>query len=294
MSDQATGATHVILDVNGYFSVSDEVPTPAGSVVKVRPAPEVELTFDNVTGPGVTTASVIEFPDNRTQDVDQNLRDFFPAGSPYRSLLPRVIIPSFVKPLGKGGPGGVPTFVLSIIDTTAVFSRTAEFHGLEEFRLGWHPPCVVTADPTQEPRTFYAREPRRTSRASWRRSQFESPVFVDISSGCGSNKGSGWNFSLYLTARDTRTKLEIADFMLLRIQDAIGSLSSYIDSGLASQLQAEAVAASSTLASSPSSSLPGSTTSSPSSTCPQTRGSSTTRSATCAARWRAGARPPAT
>ncbi len=108
-------------------------------MVKVRPAPEVELTFDNVTSPGVTTATVIEFPDNRIQDVNQDLRDFFPVGSPYRTLLPSVDIPSYVKALGKGGPGGVPTFVLSIIDTTAVFSRTAEFHGLEDFRLGLAP-----------------------------------------------------------------------------------------------------------------------------------------------------------
>ena len=87
--------------------------------------------------------------------------------------------------------------MLSVIDTTAVFSRTAEFHGLEEFRLGWHPPCVVPGDPTQEPRTFYAASPRRTSPCL--EEEAEGPIFVDISSGCGSNKGSGWNFSLYLT-----------------------------------------------------------------------------------------------
>jgi uncharacterized repeat protein (TIGR01451 family) len=259
LSDQATGQTHLILDVNGYFSVTNEVPTPAsvsGGVVKVRPAPEVELTFDNVTAPGVTTASVIEFVDNRTQDVPQDLRDFFPADSPYRALLPSVIIPNYVKPLGKGGPGGIPTFVLSIVDTTAAFSRTAEFHGLEDFRLGWHPPCVVLADPTQEPRTFYARELPKNEPSLVEENQFAgSPVFVDISSGCGSNKGSGWNFSLYLTARDTRTPAQIADFMLLRLQDAITSLGAFIDSGVASQLQAQATAAAGTLVSSPVDSL---------------------------------------
>jgi uncharacterized repeat protein (TIGR01451 family) len=257
-SNQDGGATHMILDVNGFFTATDQVPTPAslnGAVVKVRPAPEVELTFDNVTVSGVTTATVIEFPDNRVLDAEQNLQDFFAADSPYRLLLPRAVIPRFVKPLGKGGQGGVPTFVLSIIDTTAQFSRTAEFHGLEDFRLGWHPPCVVPADPTQEPRTFYAREEPKNEPSLVEDSQYESPVFVDISSGCGSNKGSGWNFSLYLTARDTRTPAQIADFMLLRIQDAIMSLGAFIDSGVASQLQAQATAAAGTLLSSPADSL---------------------------------------
>jgi uncharacterized repeat protein (TIGR01451 family) len=255
LSDQVQGATHLILDVNGYFSVSDQVLTPAGLLVRVRPAPEVELTFDNVTTPGVTTASVIEFPDNRSQDVDQDLRNFFLPGSPYHTLLPSVVVPSFVKPLAKGGPGGVPTFVLSIVDTTAIFSRTSEFHGFEDFRLGWDPPCVVPADPTQEPRTFYAREAPKNEPGLVEETQYENPVFVDISSGCGSNKGSGWNFSLYLTARDTRTPLQVAQFMLLRIQDAISSLGVFIDSGIASQLQGEAAAASGTLISSPASSL---------------------------------------
>ena len=181
--------------------------------------------------------------------------DFFPAGSPYRSLLPRAIIPSFVKPLEKGGPGGVPTFVLSIVDTTAVFSRTAEFHGLEDFRLGWHPPCTVTADPTQEPRTFYAREEPKNEPSLVEESPYESPVFVDISSGCGSNKGSGWNFSLYLTARDTRTPLQIAQFMVTNIQQAISSLGPFIDQGVAAQLQGQASAAFETLVAAPASSL---------------------------------------
>ncbi len=69
---------HAILDVNGYFAKSETVATVPGQKVRVRPAPEVEITFDNVTGAGVTSAKVIEFPDNRTGNVDQDLKDFFP------------------------------------------------------------------------------------------------------------------------------------------------------------------------------------------------------------------------
>ena len=39
LSDQATGSTHFILDVNGYFSVNDETPTAAGSRWWCAPRP---------------------------------------------------------------------------------------------------------------------------------------------------------------------------------------------------------------------------------------------------------------
>lgn len=226
--DQASGTVQMILDVNGYFTSTDAVETPMGQRVAVRPAPEVEITFDEVTVPGETTAMVVTFPDNRPGAVDQDLRDFFAPGSPLRALLPSVVVPSYVAALGLGSAAGTPTFVLSIVDTTAKFRRTAEFHGLEDFRLGWDPPCVVLADPTQEPRTFYAREAFKGEPALVEESAFGGPAFVDISSGCGSNKGSGWNFSLYLTGRDTRTPAQIATFMLQRLQDALTALAGSI------------------------------------------------------------------
>ena len=247
---------HVILDVNGYFAKSDTVATVQGEKVRVRPAPEVEITFDNVSQAGVTSARVIEFPDNRTGDVDQNLQAFFPPGSPLRALLPSVIVPSYVKAFGKGGPGGVPTFVLAIVDTTAAFDRTAEFHGLEDFLLGWHPPCIVAGDRTQEPRTFYAREAPKGEPSLVEETAFNGPVFADISSGCGSNKGSGWNFSLYLTGRDSRVPVEVARFKLQRMQDALTSLGRFITNGtVATNLGNEVSAALTSLDTAPASSL---------------------------------------
>jgi streptogramin lyase len=160
--------------------------------------------------------------------------------------VPSVVVPSFVKPLGQGGPGGTPTFVLAIISTTAKFARTAEFHGFEDFRLGWDPPCVVVSDPTQEPRTFYAREPAKGEPSLVEESG--GPVFVDISSGCGSNKGSGWSFSLYLTARDTRTPHDIALYMLNHMQSALSTYSASITSPtVATELGNQVTAALATL-----------------------------------------------
>ena len=167
--------------------------------------------------------------------------------------MPSAIVPAYLVPLGKGGSGGPPTFVLSLIDSTASFARTAEFHGHEDFRLGWDPPCSNPADRTQEPRTFYAREGSEPPLAE--ESGFGGPAFVDISSGCGSNKGSGWNFSAYLTARDTRSPHDIAQFMLTQMQAVLTQLSAFIASGVATQLGSELTAALSTLDSAPASSL---------------------------------------
>jgi uncharacterized repeat protein (TIGR01451 family) len=242
---QAAGKTDVILDVNGYFASTDAVTTPLGQNVHIRPAPEVALTFDNVTQAGVTSALVLDFADNRTGAVDQDLKLFFPVGSAERTLVPSIIVPSFIKPLGQGGAGGTPTFVLSLIDTTAAFTRTAEFHGFEDFRLAWNPPCVVASDPTQEPRTFYGRDPAEPALVE--ETGFGGPVFVDISSGCGSNKGSGWNFSLYLTAKDTRTPHDIALYMLNQTQSALSALSASINPTVGTQLGNQVTAALATL-----------------------------------------------
>ncbi len=170
--------------------------------------------------------------------------------------MPSVLVPKDVKALGKGGPGGPPTFVLALIDTTAAFSRTAEFHGLEDFLLGWHPPCIVTGDRTQEPRTFYAREAQKGEPSLEEETGAGGPVFADISSGCGSNKGSGWNFSLYLTGRDARPPLEVVRFKLQMMQGALSSLGRFITNGpIAASLANEVGAALASLDTAPASSL---------------------------------------
>jgi streptogramin lyase len=245
-SDQALGLVDVILDVNGYFVITPDVPAPKGLNVKIRPAPEVELTFDNVTSSGGTTAvRVLEFTDNRTRVGPQSLKAFFPPGSPEEALVPDVVVPDYVRGIGKGGPTGPPTFLLAIIDTkNLAFDRTAEFHGLEDFRLGWDPPCVVPSDHTLEPRTFYAWEVLKNEPSLVEETILGGPGFVDISSGCGSNKGSGWNFSLYLTGQDTRTPAVIAGFMLQQLQNALTALNQYVLSRpVAASLLADAQAA---------------------------------------------------
>jgi hypothetical protein len=175
---------------------SSAAPTPRGQKVSIRPAPEVRIDFDDVTEDGLTTARVLEFLDNRTgSGEDQRLLDFFPPSSPLRGLLPDVVVPGSFQAFRKKDPvSGPPTFVMALIDTTARFNRTFQFHGHEDVILGHQPPCPNDAVPSQEPRTLYAAD-----------ADDPPPVeggFVEISSGCGSNKGHGWNFSAFLTGRD--------------------------------------------------------------------------------------------
>lgn len=184
---------------------------PACGGVVVVPAPQIELTFDHVLRAGITTARIVEFVDNRLQlhgtfEIDQSLKDFFPKGSPEEQQVPNVIVPAHLQAFRKGDPrDGVPTFLLAIMDTSATFRRTVEFHYEEEDQLGHQPPCTDPNDPSRETRTFYVPDPRSE------RLKVEGPVFTDISSGCGSNIGRGDDFSYYLVGRSLRLPAEVAD-----------------------------------------------------------------------------------
>jgi hypothetical protein len=226
INDDGTGTadgavSDKVRNPNGVGLASAQgAPTPAGGCltgppacegVTVIPATQIELTFDHVLRAGITTARIIEFEDNRearrdTFEVDQSLKEFFPEGSPLRDELPDVIVPAHVQAFRKGDPAeGVPTFLMAIMDTTATFRRTVEFHYEEEGQLGYQPPCTDPLSTSNETRTFKVADPRSEPLT------VEGPVFRDISSGCGSNIGRDDDFSFYLVARSTRTPAEIVD-----------------------------------------------------------------------------------
>jgi len=212
--------------------------TPVGTNVRVRPVPEVEIEFDNVTVAGITTASMFEFVDNRPGAVDQGLRAFFPGDPVLQAQLTDVTIPSYFQAFPKkaaidppGGPyTGPPTFVMGIIDTTATFTRTAQMHEEEEGRLGYAPSCADATDPGPppqpqasqpvQPRTFYAPE---TDAPKSEAPLLEGTIATDFSSGCGSNIGRSSRFSFWFTGRDTRNSLDIANNKFDSLGFAIGT-----------------------------------------------------------------------
>ncbi len=227
---------------NGVGIASNSAtPTPTGDSVEIVPAPEITLKFDTVTEAGLTQARLIEFVDNRDCDghaCDQGLREFFPGDPQLQALVPDITVPSYVQGIPKllpndppGQPTGPSSFLLALIDTTAKFRRTVDFHAEEEKR-GLFTPCAWLGSPTDqlhEPRTFYAPETAAPKSEPDLVENSDGPLFVDISNGCGSNKGSGWNFSLYLTGTDTRTPLQIVQFKVSNLQAALSSFEEFID-----------------------------------------------------------------
>jgi hypothetical protein len=228
---------------------SSAVPTPAGSNVTVKPAPEVEITYDSVSAAGLTGTRLIEFVDNRNCPSyacdSQSLHAFFPDNPELRALLPDVTVPAFARALrkhlptdGSGPSSGPPTFLLAIIKTTATFARTAASHFEEEERgiVGQCAGLGPQSAQEGEPRTFYAPE---TGAPRLEPPLVEGETFIDVSDGCGSNKGSGWNFSLYLTGRDPSTPVQILDRKIPGLRLAFNSFSSHISYPAASELDGE-------------------------------------------------------
>ncbi len=220
---------------------------PACAGVVATPAPESELTFDNVMRAGITTARIIEFEDNRgarhgSFEVDQSLKDFFPEGLPLRNELPDVTISAHVQAFKKGDPAdGVPTFIMAILDSTATFTRTVEIKYDEAEQLGYQPSCT-DPDAGLQPRTFYVPE---TFPPKFEPAIVEGQVFTDFSTRCGSNIGRGSSLSLWLTARDTRDLLEIVDekrASLLKALDFHGCIDPGTRSLLETELQEAAAA----------------------------------------------------
>ena len=224
---------------------SSAVPTPVGQSVLVKPAPEVEITYDVVNAAGLTGTRLVEFVDNRScpsHACDQSLKAFFPDDPKLQALVPDVTVPAFAQALRKslpsdppGQPSGPPTFMLAIIKTTAGFQRTAAAHFEEEERgiVGQCAGLGPQAAQENEPRTFYAPE---TGAPKLEPGLVEGETFIDISDGCGSNKGAGWNFSLYLTGREPSTPLQIMDRKIPGLRLAFNSLSGHIGSPVAAEL----------------------------------------------------------
>jgi hypothetical protein len=221
--------------------------TPAGLNVTVSPVPEVELTFEEVTQAGNTGATIIDFTDNRPYPcVTQNLKDFFPVGSPLRTTLPDVAVPCYIRGLPSLLPGDSPaqptgpeTFMLAIVDTSAEFLRTTESHWEEALHLGGYQPPCPSIELKNEPHTFYAPELPKGEPPTVESIEGDHcaddcpfppvviggesvcPIFSDISTGCGSNRGHSWNFSLYLTARDLRKRSDIVEEKLDMMKAAL-------------------------------------------------------------------------
>jgi hypothetical protein len=109
-------------------------------------------------------------------------------------------------------------FVMST-DVDFDFEKTAELHGLEE-QLGFNAGLYeCNLEPEMRPRFFYAPETNQGEPPI-----VENPLFTDITSGCGSHFGRGFDFSTYLTARDTRSLPEIVAFKIQALKEVLNGV----------------------------------------------------------------------
>ena len=202
-------------------TTANVVATPAGLGVTIRPTNLMETTIENVLVAGATGVSVLLFEDPRESEVS------VPPGQPlHRSLLlseiradlpPNAEIPAYVRAFRKGDPQlGPPTFLLLVADTS-VDVRGVLAHVIDEsLVLGYEPDCF-DPDATRQPRLFWVPAPDEPT-------SLESPVFADVSNGCGTTRGMTRFWSLFLaSARDTRPNSVIA-------QTKLSALSTLLDS----------------------------------------------------------------
>jgi hypothetical protein len=189
-----------------------QIPVPVGTNITLQPTPEYEIKIEEVVGAGLLGVRTLLFPD--------------PApGDPYRTVLlsdvdpelPERVIPKHVRAFDLNG---VPTFLLLVVDSTAVLRRTQQHH-IEEADLGFVTDCASGP----QPRTFYATDVDDAPIV-------EGKSFTDISTGCGSNIGRGGQTSLILTGYDTRSLQDVTEDKIERLEKALKS-STASEGGLA-------------------------------------------------------------
>jgi len=203
-------------------------PTLPGTGVQVQPASSSEIRFEEVTVSGLTNSRIILFADpgpGRDRDLSEVPGLLETTGLPDRT------IPSFVNAFDLDGQ---PTFLMHVLDTTAQFEVTFQ-HLVREQVLGFDTSCVDLTDPfdpinpspTQQ-RLFHATDADDDP-------VVEGDSFFDISTGCSSSLGRGWDASGFLTGWDSRTPLEIAGAKLDALSQALsdddpgqGGLSGFI------------------------------------------------------------------
>jgi hypothetical protein len=198
--------------VGAATTTTKATPTPPGPGVVVMSSNLLTSTIENVTTGGATNITEFIFTDPRESEMnippDQPLHRSLFLGEINSLLPPNVEIPPHVRAFRRGDPAtGEPTFILLVVESTALNLGIVSHASFEETVLGYEPDCL---DPisSQRPRFFWTHNPDANEVPIP-----EGEVFVNATSGCGDevrSRGLTRHMSLFLPgARDTRTDNEI-------------------------------------------------------------------------------------
>ncbi|MGH8494728.1 MAG: hypothetical protein ACREVN_01170 [Gammaproteobacteria bacterium] len=207
---ETTVTSGVQFPVDVVTSTSNTVISPAGAFQTVAATPVLESLIDRVLDAGVTSVSVLTFPDPRVAD------GVFVPGSfsldSIDSTLPAITVEDYTRAFPDRL--GVDTFVLVQVDKTYEVSGIVQSFGNEDLVTGTAASCTEP-DPTSQPQMFWHPSPGETSAAL----DFpEKGSFSNITFGCGSSRGMGRDTSEFLlNTRDTRAPVDIAAFQLTNL-----------------------------------------------------------------------------
>lgn len=218
----------------GNASLTGVAYTPASnSAISVLPVTGHEITFDRVKTPGVTSGSlyVVEESLVRGNGVSTDC----PGGWLTIGTLSRCV-PLDTRGYSRNGSvchtdGSGCFYLVFVTDTGAgSFLGSTQEHHFEEHDYGFETECYVStspgADPTSmQPRTFYATDDDDPAIV-------EGNGFTDISTGCNSHIGRGGQFSMFLTGWDARTLVDIIEYKVARIEDALNPMTPRAQGGL--------------------------------------------------------------
>jgi hypothetical protein len=204
----------------GNASLSAAVLTPTGSNRSVTPAFGHDVLFEKVTTAGITSSNVVLVPE--TEDHVLHV-----PGQPDK------IVPPHFHGFELNG---VPTFLVSVVNTRTQFANTLQHH-IEEDDYGFETSCENPS--FKQPRTFYgtdADDPAIVEGAS----------LTDISTGCASNIGRGGQTSVIVTGWDDRNPSDTAAEKLGQLKAALegtnassGGLGGYISKSTRKKLSRE-------------------------------------------------------
>ena len=175
-------------------TTSNTVAAPAGNDVEIAPTTVLQSRVEQVLEAGLVNGSVSTFADPR--ESEQAIPHDQPLHRPLflnelRADFPPIEIPAYARAFRLDDPNtGTPTFIVVEADANITVAGVVDHLAIESTILGYDPDCD-DPDITRQPFLWWAPDENDPPIV-------EGPVFVDITTGCGTIRGLSRDFSFFL------------------------------------------------------------------------------------------------